>query len=120
MTAEKFPVGTRVHVEFDGVVESSSGAGFPDYRLGNTVRVKDDLHGWYHDVCILGSAIERATPQNWPPKRGEVWAAKGKRWFAWGDDGAKVAHGLKSMDGSVLGLDAFLAEYPAAERILAA
>lgn len=72
------PEGTRVHVEFDGVVK-----GPVDYSHYATQLVESDSSGSNHhvfitfagtsgDVTIVGEP-KPERPKYWPPQNGDVW-----------------------------------------------
>lgn len=70
-----FKIGDRVHVEFDGTVDESIIYGWT---------VIQDESGLSHQLWTTG--IDRlarlSDPENWPPRIGDVWEAKGTEYFA--------------------------------------
>lgn len=72
----KFPPGTRVHVEFDGVVkdekdlpsEPSSPWQLPVEQVND-----DPNEGWIHFVNRNSALVTIVGDENWPPQKGDTW-----------------------------------------------
>jgi hypothetical protein len=106
----RFSVGDKVHVEFDGVVKHLPGTS-ESYRCGYIVT--DDRNHNYHEVfdnSLYSSVIARTDPANWPPKANDVWySEKTHDWFHVFTAGVIRRTG---MGGTVIHEDVVLRNYP--------
>jgi hypothetical protein len=79
--------GDRVHIEFDGTVESGcvnvkDSDGIGAYGMVAVHRITSD-DGCIHFVYLGEPGIwEAAEPDDWPPREGDIWKAGGHEYFA--------------------------------------
>jgi hypothetical protein len=71
---ERPPVGTRVHVEFDGVVHKGYGDVHPLH-----VAVSDG--GSLHHLHLMSDNVTVIPPADWPPQIGDIWEADGHEYY---------------------------------------
>lgn len=93
------PKGTRIHVEFDAVVEEDQ-----DYDHRATYLVRSEKTGSFHYVFIHDDYFTEdewrdvkvappVVPRFWPPQEGDIWTLDGHppatTYYAYRDDDAK-------------------------------
>jgi hypothetical protein len=77
MSDPKFPLGTKVRVEIEGVVERTGRYGDPSKMM-----VRNAITGQAHYFDPDKDKISLLDPQYWPPRVGDTWAAEGHLYFA--------------------------------------
>ena len=79
-TVAKFSEGTKVHVEYDGVVVKPSSLGPFSAQTYTTIRRVGIGHGWCDyffddDVDEIVTVTAPPEPARWPPRRNDMWKA---------------------------------------------
>jgi hypothetical protein len=100
-----FIKGQRVHVEFDGVVYTTPGAGSSGFYVS-----ADDYHGGPSWVPV--SKVRALDPADWPPQPGDLWSnADGELFFAFKNIAGDIFL-LAEKDGNLQEPGVLLRRYP--------